>query len=237
MFIQRLHEAEAALQEALKEKEALLAENVLLKVELENLKKASEKPPVRRTNPFAVEKKTNPFAAEKPKKTNPFAAEKKTNPFVIEEEKAKKTNPFALAEAGKWDDAVPATESWQTTDQTAEQTTEQITDQTTEQTTEPVTEQTTEQITEQTAEKTESSHHPHPLLHRAPRVPRAPRASRAVKAKSAPKRDAWELPAEEETSLKQQYATLCDGDNGVNITTLQEEFENLGLDEATGNDM
>ena len=225
MFIQRLHEAEAALQEALQEKEALLAENVLLKVELENLKKASEKPPVRRTNPFAVEKKTNPF--------------------VIEEEKAKKTNPFALAEAGKWDDAVPATESWQTTDQTAEQTTEQITDQTTEQTTEPVTEQTTEpvteqtteQITEQTAEKTESSHHPHPLLHRAPRVPRAPRASRAVKAKSAPKRDAWELPAEEETSLKQQYATLCDGDNGVNITTLQEEFENLGLDEATGNDM
>ena len=38
------------------------------------------------------------------------------------------------------------------------------------------------------------------------------------------------------TSAEPDYTT-CDGDNGVNVATLQEECENLGLDEATGRDM
>ena len=41
MFIQRLHEAEAALKKAEQEKEALLAENAMLKVEVANLKQAA----------------------------------------------------------------------------------------------------------------------------------------------------------------------------------------------------
>ena len=51
------------------------------------------------------------------------------------------------------------------------------------------------------------------------------------------KPDAWAMSAEKEAALHRQYASLCDGDNGVNVATLQEECENLGLDEATGRDM
>lgn len=88
VFIQRLHEAEAALKKAEQEKEALLAENAMLKVEVGNLKQAAADKPRRKTNPFAVE--------DKPRRTNPFAP--------AEDVPKRKTNPFA-AEVGAWVDA------------------------------------------------------------------------------------------------------------------------------------
>ena len=171
-------------------------------------------------------------AADKPKRMNPFAAEdrpRRTNPFApVEETPKRKTNPFA-AEAGAWINA-------------AESTVESVAENAEENAEENVEENAAENV-EMGAEEAETrvsvTRPPRrqPLLRKTPRAPRAPKAPKAPKAKPEAKPDAWAMPAEKEAALRRQYASLCDGDNGVNVATLQEECENLGLDEATGHDM
>ena len=222
VFIQRLHEAEAALKKAEQEKEALLAENAMLKVEVANLKQAAADKPKRKTNPFAVE--------DKPRRTNPFAP--------AEDVPKRKTNPFA-AEASAW---VDAAEQPSYDGENAEENAESMKESMEENATENAAENTTENAAENTeeAEARVSVTRPprrQPLLRKAPRAPRAPKAPKAPKVKPETKPDAWAMSAEKEAALRRQYASLCDGDNGVNVATLQEECENLGLDEATGRDM
>lgn len=231
VFIQRLHEAEAALKKAEQEKEALLVENAMLKVEVGNLKQAAADKPRRKTNPFAVE--------DKPRRTNPFAP--------AEDVPKRKTNPFA-AEASAW---VDAAEQPSYDGENAEENAESMKESMEENATENAAENTAENAAENTeeAEARVSVTRPprrQPLLRRqplprkaprAPRAPRAPKAPKAPKVKPETKPDAWAMSAEKEAALRRQYASLCDGDNGVNVATLQEECENLGLDEATGRDM
>ena len=201
LYIQRLHEAESQLRAKEKENNELIAENAMLKVEVENLKKLL---PKKKTNPFAesessVVKKTNPFAGSEsepvPKKTNPF------NQSAPDAERAQsivrsKTNPFA--------EAAETSEAKETPE------------------------------TNETLETNER-----PIETPKPKLPPIHRRARTHKP-SVPKPakpDEWTISAATESSFLQQYASLCDGDNGVNVNTVQEEFENLGLDEATGNEM
>lgn len=215
VFIQRLHEAEAALKKAEQEKEALLAENAMLKVEVANLKQAAADKPKRKTNPFA--------AADKSRRTNPFAP--------AEETPTRKTNPFA-AEAGAWADAV---EQPSYVDENVEENTTENAEENKEENAEENKEENKEEV--ETRVSVTRPPRRQPLPRKAPKAPRAPRAPKAPKAKPETKPDAWAMSAEKEAALRRQYASLCDGDNGVNVATLQEECENLGLDEATGRDM
>ena len=226
LYIQRLHEAESQLRAKEKENSELIAENAMLKVEVENLKKLL---PKKKTNPFAgsessVVRKTNPFAGSESsvvRKTNPFAESesessvvRKTNPFAqsaSEAERAqsivrRKTNPFAtvaeISEAHETPDANETLDANETPE------------------------------TNETPMET-----PKPKLPPIHRRVRAHKPSAPKPAKQPAKPDEWTMSAATESSLLQQYASLCDGDNGVHVSTMQEEFENLGLDEATGNEM
>ena len=219
LYIQRLHEAESLLRAKEKENSELIAENAMLKVEVENLKKLL---PKKKTNPFAgsessVVRKTNPFAVSESvvKKTNPFAESesessvvKKTNPFAQSASEAdraqsivrRKTNPFAeVAETSEVHETPNANET-----------------------------PDANEIPMET---------PKPKLPPIHRRVRAHKPSAPKPAKQPAKPDEWTMSAATESSLLQQYASLCDGDNGVHVSTMQEEFENLGLDEATGNEM
>ena len=219
LYIQRLHEAESLLRAKEKENSELIAENAMLKVEVENLKKLL---PKKKTNPFAgsessVVRKTNPFAVSESvvKKTNPFAESesessvvKKTNPFAQSASEAdraqsivrRKTNPFAtVAETSEVHETPNANET-----------------------------PDANEIPMET---------PKPKLPPIHRRVRAHKPSAPKPAKQPAKPDEWTMSAATESSLLQQYASLCDGDNGVHVNTVQEEFENLGLDEATGNEM
>ena len=219
LYIQRLHEAESLLRAKDKENSELIAENAMLKVEVENLKKLL---PKKKTNPFAgsessVVRKTNPFAVSESvvKKTNPFAESesessvvKKTNPFAQSASEAdraqsivrRKTNPFAeVAETSEVHETPNANET-----------------------------PDANEIPMET---------PKPKLPPIHRRVRAHKPSAPKPAKQPAKPDEWTMSAATESSLLQQYASLCDGDNGVHVSTMQEEFENLGLDEATGNEM
>ena len=222
LYIQRLHEAESQLRAKEKENSELIAENAMLKVEVENLKKLL---PKKKTNPFAgsessVVRKTNPFAESESessvvRKTNPFAGSesessvvRKTNPFAqsaSEAERAqsivrRKTNPFAeVAEISEAHETPDANETPETNETPMET--------------------------------------PKPKLPPIHRRVRAHKPSAPKPAKQPAKPDEWTMSAATESSLLQQYASLCDGDNGVHVSTMQEEFENLGLDEATGNEM
>ena len=187
LYIQRLHEAESQLRAKEKENNELIAENAMLKVEVENLKKLLPK------------KKTNPFAGSEsepvPKKTNPF------NQSAPDAERAQsivrsKTNPFAeVAETSEAKETPETNETLETNERPIET--------------------------------------PKPKL---PPIHRRARTHKPSVLKPA-KPDEWTISAATESSFLQQYASLCDGDNGVNVNTVQEEFENLGLDEATGNEM
>lgn len=217
VFIQRLHEAEAALKKAEQEKEALLAENAMLKVEVANLKQAAADKPKRKTNPFA--------AADKPRRTNPFA--------LVEETPTRKTNPFA-AEAGAWADAV---EQPSYVVENVEENVEENKEENKEENTEVGAEEAETRVSVTRPPRRQPLPRKAPKAPRAPKAPKAPRAPKAPKVKPETKPDAWAMSAEKEAALRRQYASLCDGDNGVNVATLQEECENLGLDEATGRDM
>lgn len=200
LYIQRLHEAESQLRAKEKENSELIAENAMLKVEVENLKKLL---PKKKTNPFAgsessVVRKTNPFAGSE----SESSVVRKTNPFAqsaSEAERAqsivrRKTNPFA--EVAEISEAHETPETNETPMET-----------------------------------------PKPKLPPIHRRVRAHKPSAPKPAKQPAKPDEWTMSAATESSLLQQYASLCDGDNGVHVSTMQEEFENLGLDEATGNEM
>ena len=206
LYIQRLHEAESLLRAKEKENSELIAENAMLKVEVENLKKLL---PKKKTNPFAgsessVVRKTNPFAGSE----SESSVVRKTNPFAqsaSEAERAqsivrRKTNPFAeVAEISEAHETPDANETPETNETPMET--------------------------------------PKPKLPPIHRRVRAHKPSAPKPAKQPAKPDEWTMSAATESSLLQQYASLCDGDNGVHVSTMQEEFENLGLDEATGNEM
>ena len=206
LYIQRLHEAESQLRAKEKENSELIAENAMLKVEVENLKKLL---PKKKTNPFAgsessVVRKTNPFAGSE----SESSVVRKTNPFAqsaSEAERAqsivrRKTNPFATV--------AETSEAHETPD------------------------------TNETPDANEiPMETPKPKLPPIHRRVRAHKPSAPKPAKQPAKPDEWTMSAATESSLLQQYASLCDGDNGVHVSTMQEEFENLGLDEATGNEM
>ena len=206
LYIQRLHEAESLLRAKEKENSELIAENAMLKVEVENLKKLL---PKKKTNPFAgsessVVRKTNPFAESE----SESSVVRKTNPFAqsaSEAERAqsivrRKTNPFAtVAETSEAHETPDANETPETNETPMET--------------------------------------PKPKLPPIHRRVRAHKPSAPKPAKQPAKPDEWTMSAATESSLLQQYASLCDGDNGVHVSTMQEEFENLGLDEATGNEM
>lgn len=206
LYIQRLHEAESQLRAKEKENSELIAENAMLKVEVENLKKLL---PKKKTNPFAgsessVVRKTNPFAGSE----SESSVVRKTNPFAqsaSEAERAqsivrRKTNPFAeVAEISEAHETPDANETPETNETPMET--------------------------------------PKPKLPPIHRRVRAHKPSAPKPAKQPAKPDEWTMSAATESSLLQQYASLCDGDNGVHVSTMQEEFENLGLDEATGNEM
>ena len=184
----------------------MIAENAMLKVEVENLKKLL---PKKKTNPFAgsessVVRKTNPFAGSE----SESSVVRKTNPFAqsaSEAERAqsivrRKTNPFAeVAEISEAHETPDANETPETNETPMET--------------------------------------PKPKLPPIHRRVRAHKPSAPKPAKQPAKPDEWTMSAATESSLLQQYASLCDGDNGVHVSTMQEEFENLGLDEATGNEM
>ena len=206
LYIQRLHEAESQLRAKEKENSELIAENAMLKVEVENLKKLL---PKKKTNPFAgsessVVRKTNPFAGSE----SESSVVRKTNPFAqsaSEAERAqsivrRKTNPFAeVAEISEAHETPDANETPETNETPMET--------------------------------------PKPKLPPIHRRVRAHKPTAPKPAKQPAKPDEWTMSAATESSLLQQYASLCDGDNGVHVSTMQEEFENLGLDEATGNEM
>lgn len=206
LYIQRLHEAESQLRAKEKENSELIAENAMLKVEVENLKKLL---PKKKTNPFtgsesSVVRKTNPFAGSE----SESSVVRKTNPFAqsaSEAERAqsivrRKTNPFAeVAEISEAHETPDANETPETNETPMET--------------------------------------PKPKLPPIHRRVRAHKPSAPKPAKQPAKPDEWTMSAATESSLLQQYASLCDGDNGVHVSTMQEEFENLGLDEATGNEM
>lgn len=196
LYIQRLHEAESQLRAKEKENSELIAENAMLKVEVENLKKLL---PKKKTNPFAgsessVVRKTNPFAQS--------ASEAERAQSIVR----RKTNPFAtvaeISEAHETPDANETLDANETPE------------------------------TNETPMET-----PKPKLPPIHRRVRAHKPSAPKPAKQPAKPDEWTMSAATESSLLQQYASLCDGDNGVHVSTMQEEFENLGLDEATGNEM
>lgn len=190
LYIQRLHEAESQLRAKEKENSELIAENAMLKVEVENLKKLL---PKKKTNPFAgsessVVRKTNPFAQS--------ASEAERAQSIVR----RKTNPFAtVAETSEAHETPDANETPETNETPMET--------------------------------------PKPKLPPIHRRVRAHKPSAPKPAKQPAKPDEWTMSAATESSLLQQYASLCDGDNGVHVSTMQEEFENLGLDEATGNEM
>lgn len=192
LYIQRLHEAESLLRAKEKENSELIAENAMLKVEVENLKKLL---PKKKTNPFAgsesessVVRKTNPFAQS--------ASEAERAQSIVR----RKTNPFAeVAEISEAHETPDANETPETNETPMET--------------------------------------PKPKLPPIHRRVRAHKPSAPKPAKQPAKPDEWTMSAATESSLLQQYASLCDGDNGVHVSTMQEEFENLGLDEATGNEM
>ena len=209
LYVQRLHEAESLLREKEKENAALIAENAMLKVEVENLKQLLPK----KTNPFAGSEsatvpKTNPFAGSE------SASVPKTNPFAgSESETVPKTNPFSQ-NAYDTERVLPIRKK-----------------------TNPFADVTETNETPETNELQPATEAPKPKLPPIHRRTRAHKVSAPKPAKQPTKPDEWAMSPSTESSFLQQYASLCDGDNGVHVNTIQEEFENLGLDEATGNEM